>query len=57
MICVGVALFTVVSIYGFSMEDQARVVAGIGMAAGTGTYISFGYSHSGAGGFADTPPY
>ncbi len=29
LICVGAALFTVVSIYGFSIEDQARVAAGI----------------------------
>ncbi len=29
LICVGAALFTVVSIYGFNAEDTARVAAGV----------------------------
>ncbi len=29
LICAGAALFTVVSIYGFDIEDKARVAAGI----------------------------
>lgn len=29
MICAGAALFTVVSVYGFGITDQARVAAGI----------------------------
>ncbi|MCJ7769458.1 MAG: MgtC/SapB family protein [Dehalococcoidales bacterium] len=29
LICTGAALFTVVSIYGFGIDDQARVAAGI----------------------------
>ena len=29
LICVGAALFTITSIYGFSADDQARVAAGI----------------------------